>query len=105
MADRNSAEIFGTIFNRLMEIYKSSSTSGDVKQFIWDFSEELYKMTKNYDFATYQMDCEKAIDIFDLAELDEELDGSLTGPAHPDEDMDDEVSSLEDISKINFIAR
>ena len=99
MADRTSAEIFGKIFNRLLVIYNDKNTSKDTKEFIWDFSGELLDMTKGYDFDLYQMDCEKALDRFDLGDLPDVVDLELSDPDSNDGDEDLSIKTVDFIRR------
>ena len=90
MSNTTSAKIFGDIFNHLLKVYQKNPKSPE-SEFIWEFTGDLYNMTKQYDFALYEMDCEKALDVFELADLDL--------------DDDDAEVEIKDISTIGFIQK
>lgn len=58
MADRTSAEIFGTVFEFLSE----EPTPANKK-----FARRLFDMAQNYDFNDYQMEADEALMALGLA--------------------------------------
>jgi len=58
MADRDSATIFSEIFTRL----GSDPTEQHVK-----WAHELWKLTQQYDFSAYQLECDEALQKLGLA--------------------------------------
>lgn len=65
MADRTSAGLFGKIFEYLAKNINKNSI---------EFANELFEMTYDYDFNTYQMYCDDALIKLGLAkEIDNDL--------------------------------
>lgn len=74
MADRNSAEIFSTLFNELASEYGSAVSASEGGYSINVAVESLYRLAKkmwaqtfHYDFAHYQMECDASLIQLDLA--------------------------------------
>ncbi len=68
MADRNSADIFGSILTYLSVLNKDKK--GDLFGALSYVAEKIYDMSEEYDFSPYQMGCDEALKEFGL--LDEE---------------------------------
>ena len=69
MADRSSAAIFGSFFQRL-----ASDPTEQHK--IW--AKGLWSESSHYDFSAYQMDADEALVVLGLCEMS-------VDPEHPDE--------------------
>lgn len=69
MADRAAARIFGKVFTLLAKTPTEENKA---------FAAELYEETGEFDFASYQMDCDDQLIALDLAK--EGVD-----PRYPDE--------------------
>ena len=63
MADRTSAHLFGTIFRLLAE----NPTEEHIA-----IAKEIWPLAWEYDFSTYQMDADEALEKLGLSEEEEE---------------------------------
>jgi hypothetical protein len=63
MADRTSAEIFATMFEML-----AKNPTDEHKQ----MAKKLWRKRNHYDFSDYQMGCDDALIVLDLAKRDGE---------------------------------
>ena len=75
MADRTSADLFGRIF-KLLATDLDNFQRRTERQYL---AQEVFNMTYEFDFSTYQMDADAALDALDV-ETDEE-------PKEEDEDF------------------
>lgn len=67
MSDRSSAEVFGITFEELAKNPDPRNKR---------LAKKIYKLTKNYDFSAYQMDCDNALVVLGLAKWTRDEDGS-----------------------------
>jgi hypothetical protein len=58
MSDRSSAELFGHMFKKL-------ASDPTEQHLAW--AKELWKFSRNFDFSSCQMECEKALKVLGLA--------------------------------------
>jgi hypothetical protein len=64
MADRTSAEIFGTLFTHLAEDLRIASADiihADRREYILTLARDLWPKMWSYDFNEYQMDADDAL--------------------------------------------
>ena len=66
MADRTSADLFGQLFTFF---------ANDSDDRIREMAREVYSWTQHYDFNSYQMECDDALIILDLAKLGPDGEG------------------------------
>jgi hypothetical protein len=78
MADRNSAEIFSILFNKLASEYGSAVSASNgghsinvAMQSIMRLAKEMWQETYHYDFSHSQLECDASLIMLGLARRSE----------------------------------
>jgi len=67
MADRNSAEIFGSVFTKLARVVNDYDETNDTKRTVRRVARDLWGETVRYDFSCYQLECDDDLVLLGLA--------------------------------------